>query len=108
MNLPIESYSHRLSTTNTFKSCGREQVIYAYMPKIRLYTVHDFLKPVLSSHDQFFSSYIHRSSISSLVLIETRPLLWGRKQNKTEQKNTEFTPKTLRPLRFPDRSSYLF
>lgn len=58
-----------------------------YMPKIRLYTVHAFLKSLFSlamidfsSYDRLKKTCTHRDSISSLVLIETGPLLWARKK----------------------------
>lgn len=59
-----------------------------YMPKIRLHTVHAFLKSLFSLAMIDFSTYdrlkkknyIHRDSISSLVLIETGSLLWARKK----------------------------
>lgn len=61
-----------------------------YMSKIRPYTVHAFLKSLFSLAMIDFSSYdrlkkntyIRRDSISSIVLIETGPLLWARKKKE--------------------------
>lgn len=60
-----------------------------HQPKMRLYMGHNLKILFYLWWMHFFKNCIHRGNISSLVLIETGPLLWARKKSELTLQGTQ-------------------